>query len=84
MNELLKIKNILEVQISVTKEMIEDVKSILPEDSTYRKDHIKKLEARIEAWEQTLKCVEKEIEYAERDLEELNIFKSNNYETYLS
>lgn len=82
MHELLKIKSILEAQISATKEMIGDDKANLPEESIYRKDHIKKLENRIEAWEQTLKYVNKEIEYAERALEDLEIFKANTYETY--
>lgn len=82
MNELLKIKVILEAQILATKEMIEDDKANLKEESIYLKKHIRELEIKIEAWEQTLKYVNKEIEYTERLLEELEIFKSNNHETY--
>lgn len=82
MNELLKVKGILEAQISVTKEMIETEKSILDEDSLYLQIKVREFESKIEAWGQTLRFVEKEIEYAERALEDLEIFKANTYETY--
>ncbi|GAA0714850.1 hypothetical protein GCM10008904_30980 [Paraclostridium ghonii] len=82
MHELLKIKVILEAQISTTKEMIENDKANLKESSIYLKTHIRELKIKIEAWEQTLKYVNKEIEYTERLLEELEIFKANTHETY--
>lgn len=82
MNELLRIKSLVEAQISATKEMIEDDKSRMTEKSIYLKNHIKELEIKIEAWDQTLKLVEERIGLLEIELEELEIFKPNNYETY--
>ena len=68
MNELLKIKRIIKAQIAVTQEMIDNTLSRENEDLMYVKIYIKELRAKINAWETTLKLVQNEIMFAERNL----------------
>lgn len=82
MNELLLVKTILEAQITATEEMIEDDQSRLTGESIYLKKHINELEIKIGAWKQTLNLVEDRIMQVEIELDELEIFKPNKYETY--
>ena len=82
MNELLKIKRILKAQIAVTQEMIDNTLSRENEDLMYVKIYIKELRAKINAWETTLKLVQNEIMFAEKELEDMKIFQSNTEATY--
>lgn len=82
MNELLKIKRILKAQIAVTQEMIDNTLSRENEDVMYVKTYIKELRAKINAWETTLKLVQNEIMFAEKELEDMKIFQSNTEATY--
>ena len=82
MNELLKIKRIIKAQIAVTQEMIDNTLSRENEDIMYVKIYIKELRAKINAWETTLKLVQNEIMFAEKELEDMKIFQSNTEATY--
>ena len=82
MNELLKIKRIIKAQIAVTQEMIDNTLSRENEDLMYVKIYIKELIAKINAWETTLKLVQNEIMFAEKELEDMKIFQSNTEATY--
>ena len=82
MNELLKIKRILKAQIAVTQEMIDNTLSRENEEVMYVKIYIKELRAKINAWETTLKLVQNEIMFAEKELEDMKIFQSNTEATY--
>ena len=82
MNELLKIKRIIKAQIAVTQEMIDNTLSRENEDLIYVKIYIKELRAKINAWETTLKLVQNEIMFAEKELEDMKIFQSNTEATY--
>lgn len=82
MNELLKIKRILKAQIAVTQEMIDNTLSRENEEVMYVKTYIKELRAKINAWETTLKLVQNEIMFAEKELEDMKIFQSNTESTY--
>lgn len=82
MNELLKIKRIIKAQIAVTQEMIDNTLSRENEDLMYVKIYIKELRAKINAWETTLKLVQNEIMFAEKELEDMKIFQSNTEATY--
>lgn len=82
MNELLKIKRILKAQIAVTQEMIDNTLSRENEEVMYVKTYIKELRAKINAWETTLKLVQNEIMFAEKELEDMKIFQSNTEATY--
>lgn len=82
MNELLKIKRIIKAQIAVTQEMIDNTLSRENEDLMYVKTYIKELRAKINAWETTLKLVQNEIMFAEKELEDMKIFQSNTEATY--
>ena len=82
MNELLKIKRILEAQIAVTQEMIDNTLARENEDVMYVKIYIKELRAQIQAWNKTLKLIENEIMYAEKELEDMKIFQANIEATY--
>ena len=82
MNELLKIKRIIKAQIAVTQEMIDNTLSRENKDLMYVKIYIKELRAKINAWETTLKLVQNEIMFAEKELEDMKIFQSNTEATY--
>lgn len=82
MNELLKIKRIIKAQIAVTQEMIDNTLSRENEDLMYVKIYIKELRAKINALETTLKLVQNEIMFAEKELEDMKIFQSNTEATY--
>ena len=82
MNELLKIKRILKAQIAVTQEMIDNTLSRENEEVMYVKTYIKELRAKINAWETTLKLVQNEIMFEEKELEDMKIFQSNTEATY--
>ena len=82
MNELLKIKRIIIAQIAVTQEMIDNTQSRENEEVMYVKTYIKELRAKINAWETTLKLVQNEIMFAEKELEDMKIFQSNTEATY--
>lgn len=82
MNELLKIKRIIKAQIAVTQEMIDNTLSRENEEVMYVKTYIKELRAKINAWETTLKLVQNEIMFAEKELEDMKIFQSNTEATY--
>ena len=82
MNELLKIKRILKAQIAVTQEMIDNTLSRENEEVMYVKTYIKELRAKINAWETTLKLVQNEIMFAEKELEDMKIFQANTEATY--
>ena len=82
MNELLKIKRIIKAQIAVTQEMIDNTLSRENEEVMYVKIYIKELRAKINAWETTLKLVQNEIMFAEKELEDMKIFQSNTESTY--
>ncbi|MBP3930920.1 MAG: hypothetical protein J6D47_15330 [Peptostreptococcaceae bacterium] len=82
MNELLKIKRIIKAQIAVTQEMIDNTLSRENEDLMYVKIYIKELRAKINAWETTLKLVQNEIMFAEKELEDMKIFQANTEATY--
>lgn len=82
MNELLKIKRILKAQIAVTQEMIDNTLSRENGEVMYVKTYIKELRAKINAWETTLKLVQNEIMFAEKELEDMKIFQSNTEATY--
>ena len=82
MNELLKIKRAIKAQIAVTQEMIDNTLSRENEDLMYVKIYIKELRAKINAWETTLKLVQNEIMFAEKELEDMKIFQSNTEATY--
>ena len=82
MNELLKIKRILKAQIAVTQEMIDNTLSRENEEVMYVKTYIKELRAKINAWETTLKLVQNEIMFAEKELEDMEIFQANTEATY--
>ena len=82
MNELLKIKRILKAQIAVTQEMIDNTLSRENGEVMYVKIYIKELRAKINAWETTLKLVQNEIMFAEKELEDMKIFQSNTEATY--
>lgn len=82
MNELLKIKRIIKAQIAVTQEMIDNTLSRENEDLMYVKIYIKELRAKINAWETTLKLVQNEIMFAEKELEDMEIFQANTEATY--
>lgn len=82
MNELLKIKGILKAQIAVTQEMIDNTLATEKEDAMYVRMYIKELRAKISAWETTLKLVQNEIMYLEKELEDMKIFQANTEETY--
>lgn len=82
MNELLKIKRILKAQIACTQEMIDNTLSRENEEVMYVKTYIKELRAKINAWETTLKLVQNEIMFAEKELEDMKIFQSNTEATY--
>ena len=82
MNELLKIKRIIKAQIAVTQEMIDNTLSRENEDLMYVKIYIKELRAKINAWETTLKLVQNEIMFAEKELEDMKIFQANIEATY--
>lgn len=82
MNELLKIKRIIKAQIAVTQEMIDNTLSRENEDLMYVKIYIKELRAKVNAWETTLKLVQNEIMFAEKELEDMKIFQSNTEATY--
>ena len=82
MNELLKIKRIINAQIAVTQEMIDNTLSRENEEVMYVKTYIKELRAKINAWETTLKLVQNEIMFAEKELEDMKIFQSNTEATY--
>lgn len=82
MNELLKIKRIIKAQIAVTQEMIDNTLSRENEEVMYVKIYIKELRAKINAWETTLKLVQNEIMFAEKELEDMKIFQSNTEATY--
>lgn len=85
MNELLKIKCIIEAQISAIKEL-QQKDAIKESDNKYlvsiKKDKQIEYKAKVEAWEATLKILNKEIEWNERLLEELKIFEPNEAVTY--
>lgn len=81
MHELTKIKIILETQIETTRDMIKDTKNQL-DDTKYRQGRIARLEAKIDAWEETLKAVNREVYWAEMELERLKIFEPNEASTY--
>ena len=82
MNELLKIKRILKAQIACTQEMIDNTLSRENEEVMYVKTYIKELRAKINAWETTLKLVQNEIMFAEKELEDIEIFQANTEATY--
>ena len=82
MNELLKIKRIIKAQIAVTQEMIDNTLSRENEEVMYVKTYIKELRAKINAWETTLKLLQNEIMFAEKELEDMKIFQSNTEATY--
>ena len=82
MNELLKIKRIIKAQIAVTQEMIDNTLSRENGEVMYVKTYIKELRAKINAWETTLKLVQNEIMFAEKELEDMKIFQSNTEATY--
>ena len=82
MNELLKIKRILKAQIACTQEMIDNTLSRENEEVMYVKTYIKELRAKIHAWETTLKLVQNEIMFAEKELEDMEIFQANTEATY--
>ena len=82
MNELLKIKRIIKAQIAVTQEMIDNTLSRENEEVMYVKTYIKELRAKINAWETTLKLVQNEIMFAEKELEDMEIFQANTEATY--
>lgn len=82
MNELLKIKRILKAQIACTQEMIDNTLSRENEEVMYVKTYIKELRAKINAWETTLKLVQNEIMFAEKELEDMEIFQANTEATY--
>ena len=82
MNELLRVKGIIKTQIAVTQEMIDNTLSRENEDLMYVKIYIKELRAKINAWETTLKLVQNEIMFAEKELEDMKIFQSNTEATY--
>ena len=48
----------------------------------YENPYIKELRAKINAWETTLKLVQNEIMFAEKELEDMKIFQSNTEATY--
>lgn len=82
MNELLRVKIILETQIASTEEMLLEATSRLTEKTIHLTIYIKELEAKIQAWSTTLKLVENEIMLAEKHLEEMGIFQNNTEATY--
>ncbi|MBP3930322.1 MAG: hypothetical protein J6D47_12270 [Peptostreptococcaceae bacterium] len=82
MNELLKIKRILEAQIAVTQEMIDNTLAREKEDAMHVKMYVKELNIKISAWKTTLKLVQNEIMYAEKELEDMKIFQANIEATY--
>lgn len=82
MNELLKIKRIIKAQIACTQEMIDNTLSRENEEVMYVKTYIKELRAKINAWETTLKLVQNEIMFAEKELEDMEIFQANTEATY--
>ena len=45
-------------------------------------EKLKELRAKINAWETTLKLVQNEIMFAEKELEDMKIFQSNTEATY--
>lgn len=84
MDGLLRIKEILQTQIEVTQDMFNQAikKEIPAKEESYMSFYTEGLKNKIEAWEQTLDFVNEEIEKAERELEELEVFKANTHETY--
>ena len=84
MDGLLRIKEILQTQIEVTQDMFNQAieKDIPSKEENYMSFYTEGLKNKIEAWEQTLDFVNEEIEKAERELEELEVFKANTHETY--
>jgi len=84
MDSLVRIKEILQTQIEVTQGMFNRAieKEVSAKEENYMSFYTEGLKNKIEAWEQTLEFVNAEIEKAERELEELEIFKANTHETY--
>lgn len=84
MDGLLRIKEILQTQIEVTQDMFNQAmkKEVPAKEENYMSFYTEGLKNKIEAWEQTLEFVNTEIEKAERELEELGVFKANTHETY--
>lgn len=84
MDSLVRIKEILQTQIEVTQDMFNQAieKDIPAKEENYMSFYTEGLKNKIEAWEQTLEFVNTEIEKAERELEELGVFKANTHETY--
>ncbi|MGL5651257.1 MAG: hypothetical protein ACRDDE_05860 [Paraclostridium sp.] len=84
MDSLVRIKEILQTQIDVTQDMFNRAieKEVSDKEENYISFYTEGLKNKIEAWEQTLEFVNTEIEKAERELEELEIFKTNTHETY--
>ena len=62
--------------------MIDNTLSRENEEVMYVKIYIKELRAKINAWETTLKLVQNEIMFAEKELEDMKIFQSNTEATY--
>lgn len=84
MDSLIRIKEILQTQIKITQDMFNKAieKDIPTKEEKYMDFYTEGLKNKIEAWEQTLEFVNAEIEKAERELEELEVFKANIHETY--